>query len=88
MFRGNYLQQIVTQIVSPSIGKLKFAYHKGRSIIEDAIIIVLNFYQHLVKQGSYTTRALFIDFSLAFNTMLPNELVDKLKKYWSLCILV
>lgn len=65
--------------VSPFMDPLQFAYQKNRSV-EDAAITVLNYvYQHLEKSGTYA-RALFVDFSSAFNTILPRVLVDKLVK--------
>ena len=66
--------------ITPSMDKLQFAYRQNRSI-EDAIITVLNYiYQHLDTSGSYV-RALFIDYSSAFNTIIPNILINKLKAY-------
>ena len=66
--------------ITPSMDKLQFAYRQNRSI-EDAIITVLNYiYQHLDTSGSYV-RALFIDYSSAFNTIIPYILINKLKAY-------
>ena len=58
--------------------KLQFAYHKNLSV-DDATVTVLNYiYQYFDKPGSYV-RALFADFSSAFNTFVPNTLVEKLQ---------
>ena len=65
-------------VVSPSMDTLQFAYRKDRGV-EDATATMLNYvYQHLDMQGTYA-RALFIDFSSAFNTIMPRVLVDKLQ---------
>ena len=46
--------------------------------VEDATITVLNaIHEHLDKQGTYV-RALMVDFSWAFNTVIPSILVAKL----------
>ena len=64
------------QVVSPKMDGLQFAYRKSRSV-EDATLTMLNkIYQHLDKQGS-CVRALFVDFSSAFNTILPQVIIQK-----------
>uniref|UniRef100_A0A3B5R0L5 Reverse transcriptase domain-containing protein n=1 Tax=Xiphophorus maculatus TaxID=8083 RepID=A0A3B5R0L5_XIPMA len=56
---------------------LQFAYKAKRST-EDAVSTALHAaLTHLEKQGSYV-RMLFVDFSSAFNTILPQRLVSKL----------
>ena len=65
------------QVVSPKMDGLQFEYRKNRSV-DDATLTMLNkIYQHLDKQGSYV-RALFVDFSSAFNTILPQVIIQKL----------
>lgn len=55
----------------------QFAYRKNRST-EDAIAIALHTtLTHLEQKDSYI-RLLFIDFSSAFNTIVPARLVTKL----------
>jgi hypothetical protein len=57
---------------------LQFAYIKGRST-EDAICTVMhNITQHLDARPSHTVRVLFIDFSSAFNTIVPHIMIAKL----------
>ena len=64
-------------VVGPSLDKYQFAYKKHRGV-EDATITVLNaIHEHLDKQGTYV-RALMVDFSSAFNTIIPSILVAKL----------
>ena len=56
----------------------QFAYRKSRSV-EDAISIALHsVYQHLDKRHS-CIRMLFIDYSSAFNTLIPSLLIPKLQ---------
>ncbi len=48
--------------------------------MEDAVNMGLHYVlQYLEKLGTYV-RILFVDFSLAFNTILPNRLLPKLTK--------
>ena len=57
--------------------KLQFAYQEGLGV-DDAILSVTHqMQQHLDQQGTYI-RALFIDFSSAFNTISPVRLANKL----------
>lgn len=56
---------------------LQFAYRANRST-EDAIALALHTtISHLEQQGRYA-RLLFVDFSSAFNTILPDRLTAKL----------
>uniref|UniRef100_A0A1A8CJ36 Reverse transcriptase domain-containing protein n=2 Tax=Nothobranchius kadleci TaxID=1051664 RepID=A0A1A8CJ36_NOTKA len=62
---------------SPLLDPLQFAYRANRSV-DDAINLALHFIlQHLDSPGTYA-RILFVDFSSAFNTILPALLQDKL----------
>ncbi len=69
-----------TYIVStlpPSFDPYQFACRANRST-EDAIATALHLALcHLDQRGSYA-RLLFVDFSSAFNTILPDRLVNKL----------
>ncbi|KAI4881854.1 hypothetical protein NFI96_026640 [Prochilodus magdalenae] len=57
----------------------QFAYRRNRST-EDAISAALHtVLSHLDRQNSYV-RMLFIDFSSAFNTVIPSELISKLSQ--------
>ncbi len=54
----------------------QFAYRANRST-EDAVATAHAALSHLEQQGSYV-RMLFVDYSSAFDTILPHKLVDKL----------
>ena len=64
-------------ITGPLLDPLQFAYRANRSA-DDAVNLALHFIlQHLDSPGTYA-RILFVDFSSAFNTILPGLLQDKL----------
>ncbi|KAL0188176.1 hypothetical protein M9458_015275, partial [Cirrhinus mrigala] len=68
-----YLKDITRPLLDP----LQFAYRANRSV-DDAVNMGLHFIlQHLDKSGTYV-RILFVDFSSAFNTIIPNLLLQKL----------
>ncbi|KAK3538606.1 hypothetical protein QTP86_007674 [Hemibagrus guttatus] len=68
-----YLKDISETLLDP----LQFTYRANRSV-DDAVNMALHFIlQHLDSPGSYT-RILFVDFSSAFNTIMPALLRDKL----------
>ena len=55
----------------------QFAYRSNRSV-EEAVALGLHYiYQHLEVPSSYA-RILFVDYSSAFNTIIPNKLYAKL----------
>uniref|UniRef100_A0A3B5Q3T5 Reverse transcriptase domain-containing protein n=1 Tax=Xiphophorus maculatus TaxID=8083 RepID=A0A3B5Q3T5_XIPMA len=67
----------ITALLPPGFDHHQFAYRANRST-EDAVITALHAaLSHLEQQGSYV-RMLFVDYSSAFNTILPHRLVDKL----------
>ncbi|KAK3517059.1 hypothetical protein QTP86_019583, partial [Hemibagrus guttatus] len=64
-------------ITDPLLDPLQFAYRANRSV-DDVKNMALHFIlQHLDSPGSYA-RILFVDFSSAFNTIIPALLRDKL----------
>ncbi len=68
-----YLKDITAPLLDP----LQFAYRANRSV-DDAVNMGLHYIlQHLDKSGTYV-RILFVDFSSAFNTIIPTFLQTKL----------
>ena len=69
--------KFISTLLPPDFDMFQFAYKENRSV-EDALSIncheVLN---HLETSNSYV-RILFIDYSSAFNTIIPQKLYDKL----------
>ncbi|KAK1785609.1 hypothetical protein P4O66_018974 [Electrophorus voltai] len=75
-FERLVMRHIKTQL-PPSLDPLQFAYRSNRST-DDAISTTLHLaLTHLDKKGTYV-RMLFIDFSSAFNTIVPQHLIGKL----------
>ncbi|KAK1785741.1 hypothetical protein P4O66_003101 [Electrophorus voltai] len=75
-FERLVMRHIKTQL-PPSLDPLQFAYCSNRSM-NDAISTTLHLaLTHLDKKGTYV-RMLFIDFSSAFNTIVPQHLIGKL----------
>ncbi|MEL6802586.1 MAG: reverse transcriptase domain-containing protein, partial [Bacteroidota bacterium] len=67
----------IKSAIPPSLDPYQFAYRQNRWT-EDAIAIVLHtLLEHLEHKSTYA-RLLFVDFSSAFNTILPNKLHTKL----------
>ncbi len=61
----------------PLLDPLQFAYRANKSV-DDAVNMELHFIlQHLDRPGTYV-RILFVDFSSAFNTIIPDTLQNKL----------
>ncbi len=61
----------------PLLDNLHFAYRANRSV-DDAVNMGLHFIlQHLDRPGTFV-RILFVDFSSAFNTIIPDTLQNKL----------
>ncbi len=64
-------------ITGPLLDPLQFAYWANSSV-DDAVNMGLHYIlQHLDKPGTYA-RILFVDFSSAFNTIIPDTLQNKL----------
>ncbi|KAK1791082.1 hypothetical protein P4O66_002119 [Electrophorus voltai] len=75
-FERLVMRHIKTQLL-PSLDPLQFAYRSNRST-DDAISTTLHLaLTHLDEKGTYV-RMLFIDFSSAFNTIVPQHLIGKL----------
>ncbi|KAL0158529.1 hypothetical protein M9458_046605, partial [Cirrhinus mrigala] len=83
---NDYRPVALTSVVMKSFEKLVLAYLKDITgplldplqSVDDAVNMGLHFIlQHLDKSGTYV-RILFVDFSSAFNTIIPNLLLQKL----------
>ena len=71
------LLKLLSNQVSPFLDQMQFAYRENRGV-EDAVLVVLHkLYSHLDTMRTYI-RSLFIDFSSAFNTLIPHLLIRKL----------
>ncbi len=71
------VMQHIKSAPPPSLDPFQFAYRSNRST-DDAIATALHpALTHLDKTDTYV-RLLFIDFSSAFNTIIPQQLIHKL----------
>ncbi|KAL0161432.1 hypothetical protein M9458_045157, partial [Cirrhinus mrigala] len=71
------VMQHIKTVLPPSLDPFQFAYRPNRST-DDAISTALHSaLTHLDKKDSYV-QMLFIDFSSAFNTIIPQQLTQKL----------
>ncbi len=71
------VMQKIKNSLPNTLDPLEFAYRPNRSM-DDAISSTLHLaLTHLENKDSYV-RMLFIDFSLAFNTIIPQQLINKL----------
>ncbi|KAK3518582.1 hypothetical protein QTP70_004083 [Hemibagrus guttatus] len=67
----------IKHLLPPSLDPMQFAYHPNRST-DDAISTTLHLsLTHLENKDTYV-RMLFINFSSAFNTIIPQHLTEKL----------
>ncbi|KAI2661499.1 putative RNA-directed DNA polymerase from transposon BS [Labeo rohita] len=65
-------------ITGPLLDSFQFAYRPANRSVDDAVNMALHYIlQHLDRTGNYA-RILFVDFSSAFNTIMPDLLSDKL----------
>ncbi|KAI3367377.1 hypothetical protein L3Q82_026182 [Scortum barcoo] len=72
------VKSFITSSIPDSLDPLQFAYRPNRST-EDAITLTLHTaLSHLDQRDTYV-RMLFIDYSSAFNTIVPSKLVTKLR---------
>ena len=71
--------QFLKSIIDPLLDQFQFAYRNNRSV-DDAVPTGL-FYvlKHLESPNTYA-RILFVDFSSAFNTIIPSKLFDKIQR--------
>ena len=68
----------ITSSLPVTLDPLQFAYRPNRST-DDAIAITMHTaLSHLDKRNTYV-RMLFIDYSSAFNTIVPSRLIIKLE---------
>jgi hypothetical protein len=68
----------INTIIPDTLPPLQFAYRPNTST-DDAISIVLHTALTNLDKGNQHVRMLFIDNSLAFNTIVPSKLINKLR---------
>jgi hypothetical protein len=80
---GRLVMAHIKTIIPETLDPLQFAYHPNRSTDYVISIALHTALSHLDKRNTYV-RMLFIDYSSAFNTIVPSKLNNKLKLYPSL----
>jgi hypothetical protein len=68
----------INSTIPASLDPLQFAYRPNRAIDEAISIALLTALTHLDRRNTYV-RMLFIDYSSAFNTIIPSKLVTKVR---------
>ena len=68
----------INSILPDTLDPLQFAYRPNRSTNDTISIALHTAFSHLDKRNTYV-RMLFIDYSLAFNTIVPSKLITKLR---------
>ena len=68
----------INTIIPETLDWLQFTYHPNRSTVDAISIVVHTALSHLDKRSTYL-RMLFIDYSSAFNTIVPSKLITKLR---------
>ena len=72
--------QFLKSIIDPLLDQFQFAYRNNRSV-DDAVTIAIGLFhvlKHLDSPNTYA-RIPFVDFSFAFNTIIPSKLFDKIQ---------
>ncbi len=67
----------IKTVITADLDQNHFAYRANRST-KDAVIKALHTALTHVDEGNTSARMLFVDFSSAFNTVIPHKLVQKL----------
>ena len=73
--------QLLMPFVKNHLDPMQFAYMNKRSTTDAVCTLLHGITDHLDRKASNRARALFIDFSSAFNTMQPHKLLQKLNQY-------
>ena len=71
------VSKFIRTLLPPDFDKFQFAYRANRSVDDAITINTHEILKHLETRKSYA-RILFIDFSSAFNTIIPQKLYEKL----------
>ena len=73
----NSMQELLLDRLMQNVGdKCQFAYKKGVYCIDAVILLIHNIVSHLdCKETTNITKVLFLDFSSALKTVLPNQLL-------------
>ncbi|KAK7497458.1 hypothetical protein BaRGS_00011300 [Batillaria attramentaria] len=73
------LRQFLKSLSDPLLNCFQFAYRQKRSV-EDAVSFGLFYALHHLENPNTYARILFVDYSSAFNTIIPAKLFEKIEK--------
>ncbi len=74
----NLIREHICSVLPASLDPLQFAYRSNRSTDDDIAFTLHTALSHLENKNTYV-RMLFVDYSSAFNTIVPATLVAKLQ---------
>ena len=81
----NSLQKIILPRLMERVEEVgdayQFAYKKGVSCVDAILVLANDIVTHLNCKETTISKVLFLDFSSAFNTVLPNYLLKDLTKF-------
>ncbi|XP_071832278.1 uncharacterized protein [Apostichopus japonicus] len=81
----NSMQRILLPRLTDSINqfgdKRQFAYRKGVSCVDAVLLLIHEVVSELNCKETTIAKVLFLDFSSAFNTVLPNQLITDLSGF-------
>ncbi|KAK2184851.1 hypothetical protein NP493_250g02025 [Ridgeia piscesae] len=72
--------QFLKSIIDPLLDQFQFEYRNNRSADNAVALGLFYILQHLDSPNTYA-RILFVDFSSAFNTIIPSTLFDKIQGF-------
>ena len=72
------VQKQLKSVTIDMLDPLQFAYRENRSADDTAALALFYTFRHLDPPNRYA-RVLFLDFSSAFNTIVPQKLFEKLQ---------
>ena len=73
---------VLKSITDPLLDQFQFAYRNNRSVDDTVALGLCYVLQHLDSPNTHA-RILFVDFSSAFNTIIPSKRFDKIQ---GLCV--
>lgn len=74
-----YLVRVITSFLPDTLDSLQFAYRPNRSTYDAITHFLHTALYHLDKRRGNYVKMLFVDYSSAFNTIIPSKLTLKLE---------
>lgn len=81
----NCMQKLIVPQITQAIDQYgdsnQFAYRKGLSCTDAVLTLIHNIVTGLNNKDTTISKVLFLDFSSAFNTVLPNRLIQDMQGF-------